>query len=161
MIFSNKENKKSGQVLVETVVALGMLVVGMLGLMSLLSNSIGLSRVISNQYAGSYLAGEGIELVRNIVDNNVFSGEGVPFNDRVASCNSGCGIVEDGNNLSIQQGSQTIKVGSNPTNFKREITVTGSDDILSVISEVSWKARGGDYNIVVSDNIYNWRKAQN
>lgn len=61
----------TGQVLVETMVALAMVVIGLLGFLSLLSYSIGLNKVVADQYVASYLASEGIEVIKNIEDNNV------------------------------------------------------------------------------------------
>ena len=65
----------SGQVLVETMVALSMTVIGLIGILMVLNTSIGLNRVITNQYIASYLASEGIELAGYKLDTNVFSSQ--------------------------------------------------------------------------------------
>ena len=59
-----------GYVLVESVVAMTIVVVGLLGIFSLLSQSLSLNRVVGDRYVGTYLAAEGIEVVKNIIDNN-------------------------------------------------------------------------------------------
>jgi len=66
-----KIKNQKGQILVEVMVALAMVVIGLLGLLNLLSSSIGMNKVIADQYIASYLASEGIEIIKNIVDNNV------------------------------------------------------------------------------------------
>ena len=43
-------------------------------MLSLLSNSIALNRVVNDQFIANYLAMEGIEVVKNIVDGNIIQG---------------------------------------------------------------------------------------
>ena len=69
-----------GQVLVETMVALSMTVIGLVGILTVLNASIGLNRVITSQYISSYLAGEGVELAGYRLDNNVFASSGYQAN---------------------------------------------------------------------------------
>jgi hypothetical protein len=53
------------------MIALGVLTVGFLGMLTLLANSLGLNRVVSDTYTANYLAMEGIELVKNTIDANI------------------------------------------------------------------------------------------
>lgn len=62
-----------GQVLVETMVALSMTVIGLIGILMVLNASIGLNRVITNQYIASYLASEGIEAAGYQLDVGTFN----------------------------------------------------------------------------------------
>jgi type II secretory pathway pseudopilin PulG len=64
--------KKSGQTLLEVMVALFVLTVGMLGILSLLSQSIYISKNLSTQTTATYLAAEGIELAKNLTDHDVY-----------------------------------------------------------------------------------------
>jgi hypothetical protein len=59
-----------GQVLVEAIIALGILTIGFLGIFNLLSQSIGASRTVSESYTATYLAGEGVELMKFLWDKN-------------------------------------------------------------------------------------------
>lgn len=78
MILENSKNKK-GQLLIETLVALGILTTGFLGILGLLSRSLSLNRVVSEQYQANYLAAEGLEIIKNVVDQNIQNGLG--FNE--------------------------------------------------------------------------------
>ena len=62
---------RAGFYIVESMVALGLLVFGFLGFVALLSSSLSLNRVASHAYIGNFLALEGIELVKNVVDANI------------------------------------------------------------------------------------------
>lgn len=63
-------SKKNGYVLIEAMVALGVLTSSVLGIFALMSQSIKLTRIIDDQYVGTYLAAEGIEITKNILDAN-------------------------------------------------------------------------------------------
>jgi len=63
----------AGQTLVEVIVALSLLSIGFLGMFKLISDSFGFSRLINDQYRATYLAAEGIEVVKNIIDTNIIS----------------------------------------------------------------------------------------
>src|SRR3989344_7063024 len=72
------KTKRGGQLLVEAMVALGVITVGLLGMLELLSNSLSLNRVAADQYTGTYIASEGIEIIKNLIDKNVIAG--APWN---------------------------------------------------------------------------------
>lgn len=61
---------RGGQTIMEMVVALGILTVGFLGIVNLLNSSLGLHRVIADDYKATYLAAEGVELIKNMVVTN-------------------------------------------------------------------------------------------
>ncbi|HPW34437.1 MAG TPA: prepilin-type N-terminal cleavage/methylation domain-containing protein [Candidatus Paceibacterota bacterium] len=174
-----KIKNQKGQILVEVMVALAMVVIGLLGLLNLLSSSIGMNKVIADQYIASYLASEGIEIIKNIVDNNVAdptNGEGyarglnpgtsenpsiyeVDYNSQEVSSLSGSLRYlwfdeENSKRYSyLPQGTQTP--------FQRKIAISygaqGLDELV-VQSTVSWVTRGGiTSSIVLEDHFYNWR----
>ncbi len=66
--------KESGQILVESMVAAVVGVVGILGILALLTNSIAKSREVSERFIATFLASEGIEIVRGLVDENYTDG---------------------------------------------------------------------------------------
>ncbi|MDP1689241.1 MAG: hypothetical protein Q8L47_03900 [bacterium] len=63
----------SGQLLIEALVSISIILVGLVGVLNLLANSMRLNRIVSDQYTAVYLASEGIEVIRNIVDTNIAS----------------------------------------------------------------------------------------
>jgi len=97
MLTENKNlnNSSRAQLLIEALVALGILTSSFLGILGLISQSISLNRAIADQYTASYLAAEGIEIVKNVVDQNevdVQNGSNnVSFNTNLSS---GCFEVE-------------------------------------------------------------------
>jgi type II secretory pathway pseudopilin PulG len=64
--------QRSGQTLIEVMVALFVLTTGFLGIVTLLSQSIYLSKNITTETTATYLASEGIELAKNITDHDIY-----------------------------------------------------------------------------------------
>jgi len=159
-------NKEEGQMLVETMIALAITVIGLLGLLNLLSNSVGINKVISDQYIGSYLAAEGIEVVKNIIDNNIASGQAfnsgisytryeIQYNSLALSLSQDRFIKFDETNkrYGYDAGAQTP--------FKRTIQIragASGDNELVVTSLVEWTTRGGlEQEVLLEDHFFNWR----
>jgi hypothetical protein len=71
-----KRFSSRGQSLVEAMIAISLLVTGFLGLFTLLSRSFFLGRVVVNETTATYLASEGVELAKNLIDHDVYAGLG-------------------------------------------------------------------------------------
>ncbi len=165
-------NSERGQLLIEAMVAVGVTTVGLLGVFSLLSQSLGINKVASNQYVGAYLASEGIEVVKNIIDTNVYRG-GTAWNSGVQD--GTYAVQYDTATLSSTSVDQSLKfdpvtgtynyLAGTDTNFKRSIKITsvvsgGSPTVneIKVESVVTWKDRGGtQYTVNLEDHFMNWR----
>jgi Tfp pilus assembly protein PilV len=159
--------KETGQILVETMVALSMVVIGLLGLLSLLTYSIGLNKVISDQYVASYLAAEGIEIIKYLIDSNVANGDS--YNSGLLTGDyevDASGQISPNQNRFIyfdnQQKVYTYSQGTDSiqTPFKRKINISynGGNEMI-VKSTVSWQGRGGSFQeITVEDHFFNWRQ---
>ncbi len=163
-MFHARRLRRRAQAIVEALVAVSALTVGFLGIFSLLSQSFALNRVVSNNYTANYLASEGIEVVKNILDANIING-------RAWDSGLGAGAYElsyDSRSLDPNQG-RTLSFdpvtdlysysGSVATPFKRVITLTKvSNAELKVASEVSWNDRGGaSFRVNLEDHFYKWR----
>ncbi len=59
-----------GQSMVEMLVAISIVVVSLLGILALVNRALGVNRLVSEQYTGTYLAAEGIEIVKNLFDHS-------------------------------------------------------------------------------------------
>lgn len=70
MDFLKKNRRVVGQSLVEMLVAISVIVIALLGILVLVSRSLGINRVASEHYTAAYLAAEGIELVKNRFDRS-------------------------------------------------------------------------------------------
>jgi hypothetical protein len=170
----DKSPSRSGQSLVEAMVAISLLLVGFLGTITLINRSIGLTRVVADNYVGTYLAAEGIEVVKNLIDANYIAGR--PFSDGFALCTTTCDweLEYDStweSNAPTTYADRTFTydpignryaygIGGNATTFKRKVSVTlggASGRQLLVTSRVEWLSRGGGTSAVaLEDRFYDW-----
>ena len=65
----SKKNRE-GSLLIESIVAISVAVVGILGVLGLLSRAFAIQRDVGQRFIGTYLASEGIEVVKGIIDTN-------------------------------------------------------------------------------------------
>ena len=161
--------KKSGQLLIEAIVAISIIVVGLLSVVRLLSDATAYSRVVTDQYRAVYLASEGIEVVRSIADKNIVdtqNGNITPWNQGLGSCASGCEVEYDSNSLRSLSGNP-LRVngtvydysGSVVTPFRRTITINLIGGFaMAVRSQVTWTGRNNaSFAVDLRDTFYNWR----
>jgi hypothetical protein len=168
-----KTRNRNGQSLVEAIIALGVLVSGFLGIMTLLSQSFFLSRTTSDRLIATYLASEGIELAKNLIDHDVSAGNGW------GACFGGGGDYEidyatltqgqscppttsSGRHLIFDQTAHLYGYNfSNAadvlvtTDFTRRIRVAmPTSTQITVTATVGWS---NGQAIILEDNFYNWR----
>ncbi len=163
---------RSGQVMVEAVVALTVLAFGISGIFVLFSNSLGLNRLSTDEYIASGLASEGIEVVKNILDSNYMlnkSGTATAWNNGLANCTLGCSVQYDSTAvgsleatpLSFHSSTGTYDYGASGTStkFTRTITISGVvNNEITIISRIDWTGlKGLSYNLVLEDHVFNWR----
>ena len=149
---SNLKNVK-GQTLVETIVALAVLMMGLMGILALLTRSFAISNFVSDSYIATYLASEGIEVVKSLIDHNGMQG-GVAWNEGLVG-NCPCEVEWSSTSLlspptgqtlllDITTGLYSYQAGGTPTKFVRTIEVVDVDaDHLKVNSVVEWRSSGG------------------
>ncbi|OGI63318.1 hypothetical protein A2818_01225 [Candidatus Nomurabacteria bacterium RIFCSPHIGHO2_01_FULL_40_12] len=141
--WRGKQNKKNGFTLVETLVAISIFTVSLIGLMSVLASGIAATNYAKQKMVASYLAQEGIEYARNIRDTFVLYD--------VSGSQSGWNRFRDDS-----------VAGITPTppadaNFSRTIQkVVLNPDEVKISSTVSWVQGSGSYNIVFSESLFNW-----
>ena len=158
-IFSN-----NGQVLVEAIVAISLLTVGFLAVFSLLGRSLSLNRATVQSYIATYLAAEGIEVARNIVDTNGIQkrawNDGFGNDDYETEYNSNSFTQNQGRFLSYDPSTRLYSYGGPiQTPFKRVIRINliGADEIR-VNSIVTWTGvGGGNFQVNLEDHFMNWR----
>jgi hypothetical protein len=71
-------HSRRGQTLVEALVALSVLTVGFVGIVSLLAKSFQQNRTAADDTQATYLAAEGIEIAKNIIDYDLYYGLSIP-----------------------------------------------------------------------------------
>jgi len=161
------DSRRVGQTLIETLVAVSVLTAGFLGIVTLLSRSLGLNRVVSDNYTASYLAAEGAEVIKNILDSNSIGG-----NEWLRGINSGDFEVVYNGDISGLRPYTGKKLefdadrnlfaysGGEETAFTRKITIDISHtDEVQVNSRVDWITRGGGALFIdAEDHFFNWKK---
>ena len=160
-----KFRKNKGYILIEAIIAITIAVVGLLGIFSLLSRSLSLNRVVADRFVASYLAAEGIEIVKNLVDNNILAGK--PWNAGLSSGSYEADYTDTG---LVPASGRFIKVNTEtgaygyaemtPTLIKRAITIRNSSDgeEITIGSRVNWTTRGGGkFAINLEDHLFHWR----
>jgi len=186
--FYRKENR--GFTLVETLVAVSIFTASILGLLSLLTQSISNTSYAKEKIISSYLSAEGIEYIRNMRDTfalyDPVSGQNGwnAFVSKLvgASCqaNNGCYFndqsIDYANPLEPMEGLTVTACGAScptllydPTTgkygyasgaaspFIRKINITQvSADELKVSSTIFWSQGSGNYNVTVSESLFNW-----
>lgn len=163
-IFKRYFPSKKGQTLVESVIAVSLLSVGLLAIVSLINRSLSLNRTSAESYTATYLAAEGIEVVKNIVDSNAIKklawNAGLANGDYEVEYDSTSLSPNQNRFLDYDSSSNLYGYGvATPTGFKRmiRITLVGSEEI-KVNSIVSWTtAGGGDFRVNLEDHFMNWR----
>lgn len=76
--FINKKNKKEkerGFSLIETFIAITVLLIAITGPLVLITQSLSVAKFFKNKATAVYLAQEAFEYIRNIRDNNILKGE--------------------------------------------------------------------------------------
>jgi len=152
--------------LIEVFIAMFLLTVGTVGAIYAIVRVIEVTEVSSSQLIASYLAQEGIEIVRNIRDGNWL--EGSVWDTGLTGCEpTGAGCQADytntqslvsftGDPLNIDGGFYSYLTGT-PTIFQRKITIEEAPgDILEVTVWVGWTERGKSYSVTAQANLYKW-----
>jgi hypothetical protein len=160
------------------------LVIGFLGILTLLSQSIYISKNLSDQVTATYLAEEGIELSKNILDYDMYrqrEGGGVGWGlggvdptlvpghsyeidytscDNLPSKASTCHLFAYSGDMVLRFDPSSglySYTAPDPTPFTREIRITSTGvNEITVESIVRWTVAGGTQEIDLEDNFYNW-----
>lgn len=159
--------------MVELIVALSVLTIGFLGVVELLSKSIVTNRNIADQYTASYLAGEGVEIVKNLIDANIAQGYVWNCGFNVLTYQANYDIPSPGVGICPGQALQSApgipkRLRYNATThlykdgnvsdgaespFARTIYILPAADAIYVSSTVTY----GSNKVVVEDMFTNWR----
>lgn len=175
-----KNNK--GISIIESLVAISIIAVGIIGVVSLVLQAIQVQYINKNALIASQLAQEGMEIVRNIRDENwlianqnyyeYIAQPGVTMNYAVdifdvdgstPSLQNVTGINDANTNLKkcedyfYHENSYPCSTPT-PTIFKRMITtnLNSLDDYIEVVCLIQWLDRGKSYQFTTKELLYNW-----
>ncbi len=162
--FNISRSQNHGYLLIESMIGISILVIGILGILNLLSRSASLNRVVDDQFIGNYLAAEGIEITKNLIDSNIINRR--PWNSGFSN-----GSFEvDYTSLSLRPNLNSYLLFNPVSNFygyqsgdqtpfirKIDIILVGSEEIR-VNSIVKWTTRGNaQFEVNLEDHFFNWR----
>jgi len=138
MMFNFKK-QNTGFTLVETLVAISIFTISILGLMSVMARGVSDTSYVKQKVVAGYLAQEGIEYVRNKRDTDV--------------------LYPGGGDWGIFVG-ETISypvVGSDFSGFTRTIQKSViSADAVKISSTVTWTQGSGQHSVTFTENLFNW-----
>jgi len=160
--------KNKGFSLLETLIAVTIVVIGALGVFSAVAKYSTLTQNEKDSLAAAYLCQEGIEIIKNVRDTNWIEGA-ASWKDGLTGCSSGCeadfndsalSAFSDDDYLYIDNSTGLYEYKTSPasedvkTFYTREITIAEiGDDELDIQVSVVWPG----HSMVVRQNIYNWR----
>lgn len=167
----NPKKRKKGFTILEAMIAIFVIIIGVIGASIAIQQTLFLTRIVSSQLIASYLAQEGVEIVRNIRDGNWL--EGVAWDSGLTGCEpEGVGCQADytntqsldpytGEPLKIDGGFYNYQSGT-PTPFTRKITIASRTDpegipILDTRVLVNWQIGGETYQVLTIEYLYNWK----
>ena len=181
LFFKKIDKLSKGFTLVETLVALSIFNVSILGLMSVLAAGISNINYARMKITASYLAQEGIEYIRNMRDTAVLYTNNGWTSDfkakvKISSCKNDtdktCGfsrpspfdvfVCNNPNDCKLyvnSNGGYDNDSSGSDSGFTRKIwmdtTGLGNDEV-KIYSKVEWTQGSGSYNITFTENLFNW-----
>ena len=184
-MFINSKKSNSGFTLLETLIAITVVSSGIIGAFMAIQSGIKAIDYSNARFVAAALAQEGVEIIKNIRDNNIlqykYVSANTPWDQHLLSGGeieknyearyddifkphffltpSGSN-PEDLNFLKKQSpGFYNYDIGDN-TRFKRKINIQKiSDQEIKVEVTVYWTIPGGGYNeLSIVQHIYRWRQ---
>lgn len=155
----------AGFTLLEAIVAISVITVGLVGVLSLVTQTISSATFSKDKLIAVYLAQEGIEIVRNIRDTNWLTNaswnNGLGIGDWQVDYNDQVLFVYTGNPLNLETATGFYGYDpGNATKFQRKITISAgpvSGSSLNVKVEVFWQEKGVTHKVEAQENLYNWK----
>ncbi|MBU4360304.1 prepilin-type N-terminal cleavage/methylation domain-containing protein [Patescibacteria group bacterium] len=164
--MKNKKHQQ-GVTLIETIVALGILTVGIISALSLMISSISFSQSSEQSIVVVNLAREGIEMTRSIKDLDGFSS--LSNDEYIVDANTSGDLELDSSAVSspisacdkcslyLYDGRYTHNDNGQLTIFKRLITISSPQSYeKKIISEVYWMERGRVHTFTLESHITDW-----
>lgn len=170
--------KNNGFTFLELLIVISIVLIAFVGVFTLLTRVIYVSRISIHKLTASMLAQEGIEVARNIRETNwvqekawnegLSSGDYIvqydslslqPFEDKFLILNPR--VVLYGYDEEIDPEKGVVE-----SLFKRKVTISNDPDgdpqtkDIAIISEVTWDERGRPQSILLEDRLYDWKSRE-
>lgn len=167
LIMNKKYIKKSGFTLIEIIVVLFIITMALLGILSLITQSIRAQDYNKKVIIANQLSQEGIELIRRVRDNNWKNSN--PFNLNLATNlnEEKTYIMDFKDSIPSETSDYSLQINDDGffvheslfenSGFSRMIEVELiNEDILRIQSTVYWKSFGGDQEYTTEALLYDW-----
>lgn len=181
-IFKNKiPSLRAGFTFIETVVAIGVLIVSVVAPLSLAAQGLRAARIARDQVIANYLVQEGVEFLRYTRDNNALQGRdwlsGFPTecfagsacrinifdgaSGSITTCDAGgCPVLQFQSTTGIYTYNDDEPSGWSDTKFTRTITfLYGAEPNREISAEVkvSWADVVTERSFVLREKLFNWQ----
>lgn len=167
--------KTKGFTIIETLIAISILVLAVTGAFSAAQNGISSAIFSKDQIVAFYLAQEGVEYVRNMRDQNGLAN--VNWMQGIAEPGDPCqfgttcrvdAVVSSGNLVACSGSCPNVKINENgfythqsgtDTQFRREITLTNvvPNREVAITVRITWFKGLVNREFVARENIFNWQ----
>ena len=164
---------QKGFTLIEIIIAITVLSFGVLMVYNAFAVAASTTYANAPRLAASYLAQEGIEIIRNLRDINFINQAVWSAGLLTGPCLAGCQAdyrVSATNQLESYDGNAflginsdgfyTYDFGATPTIYKRKITISpisGTIDVMKVDVLVSWNYNGAPATFNTTGYLYDWQ----
>ncbi len=148
--------------MLETIVAVGLIMVGFVAVLVLITTSLFYISNIQDRLAAANLIAEGIEVVRNIRDNNWLQNRawnsGLANGDYQTAYNSMSLSSYNGSPLLLNSNGLYNYTSGATTSYVRKISIANlSNYEIRIIATVTWQRRGITYSSSAEDHLFNWK----
>ncbi|MBI2459340.1 MAG: hypothetical protein HYV53_02175 [Parcubacteria group bacterium] len=157
--------------ILEVIVAMTIITLGLVGVLSLVIQNVKAQYINKNVLIASDLAGEGLELIRNVRDFNWLT-PGNTWKQNIVG--DGTYTIDYGGLISINMAVNSINdagarlylnsdgfyvhtATADTTNFYRLITVVDNGDYLDVKCTIRWQDGAQEHDYTAQTYLYNWR----
>ena len=153
--------KRNSFTLIEVMIAVAILTTAVGAAFSLIRQNLVASSINQASLIAAYLGQEGVEIVKNIRDNNWLAGNDwdyglatgtyrADYNDLSLDDELVDRVLNLDNNgfYSYEQGTQTV--------YRRTISIEKETSTIKATARVDWSERGTDHSIEIVDYIYDY-----
>jgi len=173
-----KKDNKNGFTLVETLVAIAILLLAVAAPLSLATKSLNSSALSKQQITASFLAQEAMEFIRNVRDENVlkdsnwlsnhiskcYGSDGCTVDPtdsgttKIKACNGSCPLLRYNELTGVYNHSSLSGTADSIYTRTIKIIEIDSNKEIAVKVTVSWKGtNGADYKVIARENLTNWQ----
>ena len=153
--------KTKGFTLIEVLVAISIITVGIVGIYAIIPRIVTITSDNIDKFIASQLAKEGVEIIRNIRDENQL--KALVFSSGLINCSEGCEI-DYYDSLLTSYNARFLKIDTDgfynyqsgeDTKFKRKITIVQGANVLDINVEIIRAEEDSFFQ--VKEKLYDWR----